>query len=441
MQEFVIDITIISILVLGFLAFLISVVFGLFRFSKHMRFKIWSIGWIIYTLGIGTTILSVGLEIVLIDSFGVSGMLLGSLLLIDGNNETIRRGRELFIYFAVVVAGVIITLTSIILNLQYGTLFSISGFVSTYACWSSAMYLHRSETIRSLEYWILISGFSIWGFSTTLFPLLLFSDISQFLVFLNSVSIILTGSGMLAYFIYKKSESLNMQYEISQLLSGVLNHDVRNYVGSLQTAIEYANASESDRETWLELATEIVGSLSDFILEMREIMAATTRFEVKEERIVLLDVLNEVATRVAREYILPSDKLRIEVEPKTVILSNSIVKELLWNISDNAFKHKSSDLVFNAHNVDDMVILQIIDQAGGMPPEVQDFLNNPESLSSPVAPGMGLGLLLIRGLSLLCNVQLDVKDNTDDTGVIGTIVSLGFKRSIVTQTDNIEPIA
>jgi signal transduction histidine kinase len=109
------------------------------------------------------------------------------------------------------------------------------------------------------------------------------------------------------------------------------------------------------------------------------------------------------------------------------LLTCKIVKELLWNISDNAFKHGSETLTINVKDRNaDAVTLVVSDHAGGMSPEIREFLNNPNAFSSPIAPGMGLGLILIRGLSLLCGIKVHVTHNTSESGVDGTTYFLTF---------------
>ena len=143
--------------------------------------------------------------------------------------------------------------------------------------------------------------------------------------------------------------------------------------------------------------------------------------------------MDEIAIRVIREYNLTSENIQHNINPQTNVLTNKIVKELFWNIFDNAFKHGSTKLVIIERRIGQRVILEVTDNAGGMSAAILEFLNNPESLSSPIAPGTGLGLIIIRGLSILSNIQLDVINNEDVSGVIGTKYSLGFKRNMDTR--------
>jgi signal transduction histidine kinase len=92
-----------------------------------------------------------------------------------------------------------------------------------------------------------------------------------------------------------------------------------------------------------------------------------------------------------------------------MIKSCPLLKEILWNIFDNAFKHGSSVLQVSATSTNRSDVgLEISDRSGGLSEETKEFLNSPDSLSRPVAPGLGLGVVLIHGLSTICDIDLCV---------------------------------
>ncbi|TFF84852.1 ATP-binding protein, partial [Candidatus Thorarchaeota archaeon] len=117
------------------------------------------------------------------------------------------------------------------------------------------------------------------------------------------------------------------------------------------------------------------------------------------------------------------------------VMSCGMAMELLWNIVDNAFKHGGSEVVIRATEPNGKtVILEIEDNGGGLPRNVIEFMNTPDVLRSPVAPGLGLGVILIRGLAVLCGVQLAVSDRKEDSNVIGTRFELMFNGAQSTAT-------
>jgi hypothetical protein len=72
------------------------------------------------------------------------------------------------------------------------------------------------------------------------------------------------------------------------------------------------------------------------------------------------------------------------------------------------------------------VTVEIQDRAGGVPIDVKEFLNNPNALSSPSAPGIGLDIILIRGLALLCDIPMEIQDVVEDEHVVGSLFQLEF---------------
>jgi len=418
----------IVILIEVLVAFLLLILYGFIRYSRGIRFKLWAIGWMIYSTTAVISVIIGGIDVDITDSLGTSGMLLGSMLLIDGANEHQREGRSLLVYLLVTVIGFTVGLGGLVLNLSYGTAYTIIGIPSSIACWYSANRFRHDVIVKGLDFWTAYIGFIIWGISSILFIPFELLNLLNIQVLILSTGVIATGAGLFSYFIKNTSENLSAQYQISQLLGSILSHDVRNYVGSLSESIDQAIASEPDREMWLELASEIVTSMTDFVMEMRYLTSTVTRVESEKIPMKLSSILEDVSTRVSREYGLKPERIAFDLDENESILSCAIVKEMFWNIFDNAFKHGTENLTVRAfRNSKEDMIIEIQDRAGGIPIQIQEFLNNPDALSSPSAPGIGLGIILIRGLALLCNIPMNIQDVIEDEQVVGSLFQLHFK--------------
>jgi len=418
----------IMILIETLIAFLFVISYGLIRYSKGIRFKLWAIGWMIYSTTAVISVIIGGINVDITDSLGTSGMLLGSMLLIDGANEHQREGRSLLVYLLVTVIGFTVGLGGQVFNASYSIVYTTIGVPSTIACWYSAKQFREDITTKGLEFWTAYIGFMVWGVSSLLFIPFELMNLLNFQVLIMATGVIATGAGLFSYFIKNTTENLGAQYQISQLLGSILSHDVRNYVGSLSESIDQAIASEPDREMWLELASEIVTSMTDFVMEMRYLTSTVTRIESEKIPMKLSSILEDVSTRVAREYSFQPEKIAFELDENESILSCAIVKEMFWNIFDNAFKHGTENLTVRAfRNSKEDLIVEIQDRAGGIPVEIQEFLNNPDALSSPSAPGIGLGIILIRGLALLCGIPMNIQDVVEDEQVVGSLFQLHFK--------------
>jgi signal transduction histidine kinase len=411
------------------IAFLCIVAFGLYRFSKGLTYRLWSIAWILFSVSVTIGLLTTGEGLVMTDAFATAGMLVAALLLVDGARSTKRQGIDVLIYPTVYITGFAIVPFGILLNIYYGIVFTPITTFTTYACWLSAKKFRENARTRDFDYWTLVIGLVLWGFFMLLFSVNLFIDVLALQLILTTTALIMTGAGMLNVFIRETTENLKIQYAITQLISGILNHDIRNYVGTLQEAIEQMQTSSTDQKFWLDLSSEAISSMARFIADMRYISAGISRFEADKSPIAIYELLNDVKTRVLREYNLSEEAILIEVDDDVFVLTNSIVNEMFWNIIDNAFKHGCKNLrIQETSLIGNQVTLEIIDDAGGLPTTVIDFLNNSEALSSSAAPGMGLGIILITGLSVLCGVKMNVKNISLADQSSGCIFTLDFKR-------------
>jgi len=358
--------------------------------------------------------------------------MLSALLLVDGTHERRRRySLDVLLYPLFFAIWFVLVPIGIATNLPSGVVYTPGAIFITYACWSSVSHFIKKTLTRNIDFWTLILGLALWGSTMLLFPIRVFVDVMNIQFILLTTGIIATGAGMLNIFIRETTENLRVQHAITQLMSGIINHDIRNYVGTLLESINQLKTEGSDDEFWLNLTSEAIESMAEFVEEIRHISAGISRFEAEREPIRLVDLLGEVKTRVTREYSLSTDSIEIAVDDDVFVLTNRIIRELFWNIVDNSFKHKGQSVhIQDMSHTGKIVTLEIRDDAGGLPNDVLDFLNDADSLSSSSAPGMGLGVILIKGLSLLCSGQLTAETIFRDDTSIGTVFRLNLIRHL-----------
>ena len=300
-----------------------------------------------------------------------------------------------------------------------------------YSCIVSAKVVYVSGAPMRRSDWWIVGGLLLWAFAWFIFPAGLFLAESFYFnsMILQAVGILVTGSAMLTYFLETVTEDLQAQYQVSQIMSGVVQHDIRNYLQTIRGSIELAEAESEHRSHWIEMSAATVNRASDFIDEMREIAANLSRVRPKPAEVDLRAAIDHVKARVVSEYSLEDRQIEVGVSKDTTVLSCGMVRELLWNILDNAFKHGSSNVVIRTAEKNGMTVsLEIEDDGKGLPEEVMAFMNTPDALKRPVAPGLGLGIVLIRGLALLCGVHLETSHCRSSSGVTGTCYHLTFDR-------------
>ncbi len=435
MQIWLDDILLLSVIIEILVAFLAIIAIGLYRFSRGLRYRLWSVAWILVTvssLAIGLTTTGSGLT--LSDGLASAGIMLSALLLVDGVKNKKRLGLYRLIYPAVYVIGFSVVPVGLVLDLSFRIVVIPVGVFTAYACWSSAILLRKTARTRNIDHWTLVIGLILWGVTMIIAPVNFFVDIFNLQIILLNTALIAIGAGMLNVYIRETSEDLRVQNTLTQLMASIINHDIRNYVWTLREAIDQAQTTGIGQKFWLDLSAEAISSMAEFVEEIRNVSAGISRFEADRLPLGLNELLIEVKTRVVREYSLAIDAISLSVEEGLTVLTNSLVKEMFWNIIDNSFKHKSQIVrILGTGSHDNVVRLEISDDAGGLPVNILEFLNNPESLSSQAAPGMGLGVILIKGLSILCGVKFKVDNVSKDGQSVGSVYKLDFERYLPLQ--------
>ena len=416
-------------LILISIAFALLISIGILTFAKGPRFRLWSIGWVIYSLSSLGAAFAIGTGFLVSDAIIASGMLFSGMIIYDGTNEILRKNRQLLAYLVAPLFCFSIFTIAVFLNLSYMVLYVPVNLYVSFVSYKTVHYLLITPERRTKEFWSLLIGFLSLGISTSLYFLIIFEGFISIYVLLIITSLIMTGVGMFTMFIQHTNDNLTVQFNISQIMTGVLQHDIRNYIGSLHQSLLQLQESPDDSDFWLPLSLEVVETMTEFINEMRNISVSLVRFEAQMYPIVLLDVISEIKTRVEREYNIDQTQIQVNVSKETNVMTSVLVKEILWNIIDNIFKHKGTLVLVNETHTSHKVLLEITDDAGGLPLDIQDFLNNSDTLSGSTTPGMGLGIILIRGMAKLSNIVLRV-ENTPLQQRTGTTYHLEFDKAI-----------
>ncbi len=187
------------------------------------------------------------------------------------------------------------------------------------------------------------------------------------------------------------------------ILAAGATHEFKNTLGAIQTTAEYGLRQESaavkDRALSLviehtELGKKAVEQHLDQII--REGREEPLRLKLKEELKTLLDLLR-TALRRDRVSIL------VEIDPAVqVMVRKGELEQILLNLVRNALDSLGAvenpadrQIVIRGRLVEDQVVLDVIDHAGGIPPELCSRI-----FEAGVSgrEGTGLGLYLARML-------------------------------------------
>lgn len=423
------DLVLDVVLLFTFITFYGTVAWGLIRYSKRQGYRIWAIGWLVYTVGAlqgGFVSSPVGLSP--LDFIAINLMFIGITLILDGIRATDLTRKRLQFYAAGAVFFSCFLILGLILNLGFQFVFTPLGFYVIFVCIVSSRTILSFERIGDVSNWWLVVGFLIWAGSWLFMPFTLLNfDLFDLFVILQAAGVIITASSMLTMFTRTVTKDLETQYQISQIISGLVQHDIRNYIQTARNALELTEGDDVVENHWINIATAVLVDAGNFVDDMRDISLSLSQAQLPSDRVSLKTIVDKAKDRVVKEYKLDIEQVQVQLPEDTMIRNSRLIDELLWNIFDNAFKHGSPSL-FIQGNVSDSngVSLEIRDRGSGLPEKIKSFLNSPEALSKPDRPIIGLGILLIRGIASLCSISLHVSDNIEDVSVTGTTYHLKF---------------
>lgn len=417
------------VMVVAFVTLYGTVTWSLLRYSTRTMYRYWAIGWVVYTTGAFWGVIFSTSALIITDVFSIAGIYVGATLIVDGSKGKELVQKRISLYILGIILFTLILIAGLILSWPFYYVFIPLGAHVAYSCFLSVKTLYEiEESLGQPRIW-LISGLSIWGISWLSFPVVAIIP-EYYLVFMviQAVGVVVSGASMLVLFMRTLTRNLENQYKITQIISNLVQHDIRNYIQVAKLALELTERAGIVNNHWISVASESLDGARKFVDEMREITATLTRFKPTPEPTQLLALINSVKQRVVAEYSIRSEQINVEVSDDTVVLACRLSSELLWNIFDNAFKHGSERiLVKEIVNGNPYVTLEISDWGGGLSEEIKHFLNHSDSISEQVAPGVGLGIVIIHSLAQMCKAKIHVKDICEESKVIGTQYSLHYK--------------
>jgi len=416
-----------TVLILAFFTLYGTVTWGLFHYSTKQSYRYWALGWVIYSMGGLQAGFSSFAGLVPLDLFGLVCMYVGSRLIFDGSSDIELTGRSAISYIAGAIVFLIGGILSLILNLEFYIIFGIVGLYVAYACLHSARTVQGFKDVADVSKAWLMAGLIIWAISWIFFPLVaIIPGFYFYILSVQSAGVIITGASMLTLFIHLVTKKLEQQYQVSQIMSSLIQHDIRNYIQVARSALDLTEGTTLVEDYWINIASESLDDARDFINEMRDITVLLSRQGSEPVLTNLSSIIDQILNRVVREYSLEVNQVQVEISEERMIRSCPLLKEILWNIFDNAFKHGSKELYVQDVSTKSDAILEIGDRSGGLSEKIKDFLNSHDSLTQAVAPGFGLGIILIRELSTICDIGLQVDDILENSTIIGTKFTLCF---------------
>jgi len=201
-------------------------------------------------------------------------------------------------------------------------------------------------------------------------------------------------------------------------LSASIAHEIRNPVGAMSHAGQLLAESAGISKEDLRL-TDIIRTHAERVSNIIEnVLQLSRRESSKAERFALRPWLNDFATEFSRTLELQEGELAVTDVPEDleVRMDPSHLRQVLWNLCDNAVKYASEtggilvELQAGRMQRTNRPFLEILDQGHGIDPAIIDKIFEP--FFTDRSGGTGLGLYISRELCELNRATLVFQPRT-----------------------------
>ncbi|MFW9847092.1 MAG: DUF3488 domain-containing protein, partial [Candidatus Thorarchaeota archaeon] len=261
------------------LAFLLLVSVVLYRYSVSIKFRYWAIGWTLFGFSSLTSVIRSTTITVPSDVISISMISVAAIIILVASSDQIGVKSRRPLYASLVTATFLLTLASVLLSLPIEFPYSPVELILAYACLQTVYQIRTSEERLGLTGKLCVTGFLVWGVSALLYPLLLAVPIALFAVAVQTTAFIWVGTSMMAYYIQLMESASRMQYEISEVMLHLVQHDIRNYVHTASLALEVHSMTDSLPDSKLKIASKALDDAVMFIEKMRQVSVSLSRVE------------------------------------------------------------------------------------------------------------------------------------------------------------------
>lgn len=201
---------------------------------------------------------------------------------------------------------------------------------------------------------------------------------------------------------------------------GAMSKEVRMPMNAVAGMVDLLlkTTLEGDQRSMLEIVKESSGALIrviDDILDFAKLDAG--RLEIEAREMSVAEVVEEVAATLSPTAVRKGLKLVTSVDPAipaTVKGDAARVRQILFNLADNAIKFSSTgEIVISAHGIEGPrgeVRFAVADHGVGMTPAARRRLFEEFShIDSSAAGGLGLGLAICQRLTGLMGGEIGVE--------------------------------
>ncbi|MHA1812254.1 MAG: sensor histidine kinase, partial [Candidatus Thorarchaeota archaeon] len=328
----------------------------------------------------------------------------------------------------IAVLGLAYSWTSVTLSLPWSVAYAPLHLYSSFVLFLFLRRLGSFQIATGFVPDVLRAAIVAWIAAGLLFPLAWLGVENVLVTYagIEATAVSVLGASLFILLLRESHRTAEQHHKVSLLMASVVQHDIRNFLQTAISALEMATDNDKQASLWIAAAIDSLVRAADFVKEMRDISAEITRFERVEMPVDLASMIKTVVDTLKHIYVERPRTVQIQVPHPFLVISNQLLKQVLWNIIDNSFKHGSDTLTIWSNVSGSRGTLFIEDRAGGVDEEIRRYVNN-LSVSEDQMPGVGLGVILIRGLSQLAHARVTLQNVTDESVVVGCRYVLDFR--------------
>ena len=216
-------------------------------------------------------------------------------------------------------------------------------------------------------------------------------------------------------------DRLAQSFDLQRQFAGNAAHELRTPLAILQTKLELFAEEHPDMDG--ETA-ELVSSLREQInrltvlvralLEMSNLQAVS-----RGDRIELAPLTEEILADLAPLAQQSGVALHEECEDISIIGSDALIYRLLFNLVENGIKYNrpGGSVSVSVHQDADQAVLRVSDTGCGIPNDLRENVFQPffrvDKSRSRKMGGAGLGLALVREISILHGGNAEIEESSD----------------------------
>ncbi len=269
-------------------------------------------------------------------------------------------------------------------------------------------------------------SYLLWGLASIpmiFFPIFPELIIAGYVQFIGQALVMIT---MFLSFIGSTRRRVQENLRLTTVLSSLISHDLRNYLNVTQGAIQLVEGNDEESREMLQTAMRSLDSASDFINRVRSVWIDLGAQIIHIDDFDICEIIREVTNRAIKEHSLKEGQIIIDCECKSYVSTTPLISQVIWNIIDNSIRHSRTEpeisiSAYSSSSID----LVIMDRSGGLSPQIKKALLTKEESKN----GYGLGLMLIREITDIFSIPIDVIDRVEGQDVVGSIFKLSLPHS------------